>query len=746
MMLVLTMFALSMAAIVTNTASTLGTGRSASQARAAADAGVAAALGAFKKAKACSGTVSSGTPPVYATTCTADATKVTFVSIGRADDGHQATVQAVYGYTIAQAYGATVGQLTFFTDTGTFPPNVVTSSTPAPAKVVIASGNFQCKSAMASNVVVGGDFYAYSGCVISGWVKVKRTATMYGGSAVGQDLTSGGSTVLSSVSSVGGSLASGGNATVYGGSSIGQDLTADGQVFLDSGASVGRNLTCSGYVTLNSNSTVGGDLSTGGYATLASGTSVGGNLTSTGYSNLEGTVKGNLVAGGYAITGDNSSVEGSVTAAGSDRTWIHGRVGKDVTAVGPVTTHYNSVVTGDVTAAGNSTTTIYGTVRGDLTAGGAVLIDYNGSVSGDTTSSGTGTTSVYGALAGNLKVSGAVYLDYNGTVSGTVTAAGTGATSVFGRILASLKVAGTVTVDYNGSVAGDMASSGTATDNIYGRISGNASVGGNVYLPAGSIGGNLTQPPAKSLTPNDAKSRVVGTVTSKAAPAAPTAPSAPTVSLIPPVVTVSAPPSATSPQWQDYGYSSADWPGYTTQVLGSSSPWCSARNWATYLGTFTAPTIVDATACSGGLNAHPTAATAVTISARVVVVSSEIDLQYATFKAASGSSPNLWFIVPSQGGGAKSYAGTLPGSGEIDLDSSNLGVPTILYTPVRIVYHSSTFTGSMYSKAIVFDGSSPGDIKAAPVEFPLALFDSTAPPTTPSGTFSVTRISQREIA
>ncbi len=745
MMLVLTMFALTLAAIVTNTSSTLVSGRSTFQARAAADAGIAASLAAFRKAEACTGTISSATPPVYSATCSATTSTVTFTSTGSADDGHRTSVQAVYGYTTAQSYEANVGQLIVFSGTTMYPPNKVTSATSARAKVIVASGDLVCDSAMSANVVTQDDFYAHNGCAVSGWVKAKGDATLDAGSSVGQDLTSGGPAILNSVSTVGGSLTSGGTATLYSGSSVGKDLSSVGRAYLGSGSSVGGNLTTASFADLRSDSSVGGNLSTASYATLDSGTSVGGDLTSTSYSDIEGTVKGNVVSSTYVLTGDNSSIEGSVTAAGTTRTWIHGTVGKDVTAVGPVSTHYNSVVTGDIVAAATSTTEIYGTVNGRLTAGGVVLIDSSGRVAGDTSAgTTTGTTTVRGRISGDLRVRGMAYVDNGATVSGTVVAAGTGITSVYGNVGGSLEVAGSVRIDYNGRVGANVTSSGTATDNVYGTVVGDLSAGGNVYLPAGSIGGDLTLPASRSLTPSDASSRVAGTVIRAAAPAKPAAPTAPTVSLTPPVVKVTAPAAPTIPTWQDYGYASADWPGYTVQVLGKTSSWCSARNWATYLGTFTAPTVLDATACNGGLSAHATSTTTVTVQANVAVLSSEIDLQNFTFNPASGASPNLWFIVPSSGQSVKKYPGATSGNGEIDLYSTNVGVPTVLYTPDDITFSYSTFTGSTYSRWIDFDSGPPGDIKAAPVEFPIQLFESTEP-TTPSGTFSVTRISQREI-
>ncbi len=744
MMLVLTLFAMTLAALVANTGSGLAAGRSTARARAAADAGVVAALAAFQRAKTCPGTVSSATAPLYTVSCTTNAGAVTLTSTGSSPDGRQVRVQAVYSYTTAQSYEAAVGQLTFFSSTGTLPPNVVRSSTSDPAKVLVIGGSFTCNSSMAANVVVDGDFSAAYGCAVAGWVKTNGSATLFGGSSVGKDVTAAGSVALNSVSSVGGGVVAGGSVTLYGGSTVTKDVISGGRLSLSSGSVVGGNATCSGYADLNGSARVAGDLQAGGYADLETNAAVGGNLTSVDYADVEGTVTGSLVAGGPVVTGDSSSIGGSVTAAGTDRTWIHGSVGQGVVAAGPVTVHYNSVVGGDLVAVASGTTSVYGTVRGDLTVGGAVYVDYGGSVNGDASAAGSDGTTIYGKVLGTLKAGGTVFLNYGAVVSGAATAAGTGNTSVYGRFGSSLKVAGTVSIDYSGSVGGDVSSSGSGTDNIYGTISGGLAAGGNVYFPAGRIGGNVTQPPSRSLTPGDAKSRVGGNVTSKAAPTPPGPPAAPAPALRVPQISVAEPQAPTLPSWQDYGYSSADWPGYTPQALARSSTWCAARNWATYLGTFTSPTILDATACSGGFSSHPTSATTVTISTDVVVVASELDLQFVTFKAATGTSPRLWFVVPSASHSVKPYPGVMPGSGDINLDSTTMTLPTMLYTPGGITYHASTFTGSMYATRITLDFTSPGDITADALPFPVALGDA-APSTGPSGVFSVSRISQREL-
>ena len=773
MMLVLTMFALTLAAIVTNTSSTLVSGRSTSQARAAADAGVAAGLAAFKKAEGCTVPIRSTTAPVYSVTCTDDTrtSAVTFLSTGSADDGRQASVRAVYGYTTAQSYEAKVGQLTFFSATTMFQPNIVTSTTPAPAKVIVAVDDFHCASVMAANVVVERDFIGDYGCHVTGWVKAKRSATLSADNKILGNLTAGKNVTLNSSSSVGGTLTSGGN------------------------------------TKLSSNSSVGGDLASAGFVELDSGTSVGGNVTSTSYSDVEGTVKGDVASGSYVTTWSDAKVAGSVTAAGNSQTLIRGTVGKDVTAAGAVTTDYNSVVTGRVIAAGSSASEVRGKVGGDFSAGGAIVIQHNGSVAGNARAAGTGATTVSGAITGGLQVAGAVTV--NGTVSGDVTAAGTGMTVVKGTVGGSLKAAGAVDIDWNATVIGDVSAAGTAeassingtirgsvelaravtingnisgdltaagtgetsvkggtlagslkvagtvriesnrrvganvttsgsgTDVILGQVSGNLTAGGPVYLDGGSIDGSLTLPNVKQLTFRPSPLRVTGTVTSAAAPSAPrapAAPSAPTAPSPPSEVKISAPSSPTIPTWQSYIYDSADWPGYTKIVVEN----CDKRDWATELKTYSKPTVVDATGCKKGLDSNPAGQTTVEISTNIVVVSTgKINLSFITFEPNPTVTPsvNLWFIGQSEKNNAK--------FGEIRLDSTNISVPSLLYTPGDITFQRSRFTGSMYAEGIVFSSGSPGNISAAPVDFPIALFDAEQAPTTE--TFSPTLISQREI-
>lgn len=690
MMLVVTLLALTLATLVANTSNTLAGGRYTAQARAAADAGIAAALAAFTQAKACGTTITSASAPVYEATCSADAGTVTFTSTGHANNGLQVSVQSVYGYTIAHSFDNRVGQLTFFDGVSLPSANTVASSTSDLAKVTVVGGDFSCYTTIAANLLVGGRFSAYGGCSVSGSVTTNGDTNLYGSSSIGGDLTSGGTTYVN--------------------------------------GAVAGNVNSSGYLYVDYSGNVAGS------ATAAS----------TQPSYIYGKVGQDVAVNGTITISYNASVAGNVTAAGSSQTSIYGSIGKNLSAIGPVRIDYNAVVTGDVIAAGRGRTYVYGRIGGYLQAGGAVTLDYNGSVGKYLRAAGTDSTDIHSRVGGDLVAAGTIMIDYGCTVSGDVTSSNAGRSYLYGKVTGNLTVAGVVTIDYNGSVGATLATSATGTDYIYGKVLKDLAAGGDVYLdPAGSVAGNLTLPTGRRLTPADASTRVLGTVTNKNAPSAP---AAPTVALKSSDIAVTAKSNPPQPTWQDYDYAAAEWPGYTVQALPRRNSWCTARNWATNLATYTAPTVLDATACDGGLSQHPSSPITVTIKTDVVIVSTEIDLQGVTFKAASGTSPHLWFIVPSAGREVLKNAGSSAGNGGIYLSSTNLGVATMLYTPKVIYYYTSTFTGSMYAGDFRSDSGSPGRIIAAPMEFPLALFDSAQTSTSPSaGVFTITRVSQREV-
>ncbi len=688
MMLVLTMFALTLVVVVSNTTRTLAGGRSSSEARAAADAGIVVALAAFKTAEACTGTLTSSVAPRYSVTCAVVDDLVTFTSTGIAGDGRQVTLEAVYAFTTVQNYDTEVGQFTLFDNLALHAPNKITASTADPAKVTVVDGIYECYNEVAANLVVEGAFYAYNGCSIAGWVKTASTATMY------------------------------------------------------SGSSVGGNLTAAGYTYVEGK--IGGSLNSGSYVNIASSGWVVGDVAASGTlrSTVTGKVGGDFKVNGAATVSYGAEVVGEVTATSTDRTYVYAKVGKGVKARGAVTVDYDGVVGGDVIAARNDITYVYGKIGGGLEAGGYVTVSYNATVGGDVIAAGTSQTLIRGKVGGDLVAAGRIYVDYNGDIGGDCIGSNTTRHYVYGVINGNLELAGPLNLDYSGKVKGRLATSSTSTNNIYGTIDDDFNTGGRIYFPAGTIGGDVTLPNLSYFTPAGAEARVGGTVSKGVAPARP---SAPTVVLDAAEIQVSPPPATPLPSWVDYAYVATDWPGYTVMTLSKSSSWCTSRTWATLLSTLTAPTVIDANACQNGLDQHPTSLTNVVVRTNVVVVSTYLDLQYLNITAASGTDPRLWFIVGSDGQDVKSYPGVTEGDGDIYLRSTDLKVPSLLYTPKDVLFYYSTFNGSMYANDLLATNANPGEIIATPIDFPVELFDSSTPSPGPGGTFSMTQVSQREV-
>lgn len=671
MMLVLTLFALTLAAIVSNTTSNLASGKDTGQARAAADAGVAAALAQFRKAEGCTGTFSSSSAPRYSVTCEVASDTVTFRSVGSADGGRAVTVEAVFHFQVSHEYGSTNHELTFFSGTTYYNTDPVNSATSDPATMTIINGDFSCNEVMELDIVVDGNFTANAGCTVTGNVTAFGWATV--------------------------------NGTVRG------------------------NLTASGTVDVNG--TVDGNVAADG----------------TGRSYVDGVVGGSVAAAGPVTVYYGDRIGGNLTSASTDRSYIYGAIGGQLKTQGTITLDYNGSIGGTTIAAGTGTSYLYHSIAGDFAAGGDIYFDYNASVTGNVTVAGTNRTTIYGPIGGDLKTAGAVTIYYNVSVGGEVKAAGTDRSYLYGTVTRDFAAAGAVQVDYNGVAKASVLASGSDQTRIYAPVAVDVKAGGDVYLPNnGRVRGDLSLPNGRTLSPNDASTRVDGRVLRAVAPAAP---KAPTVKLTAAEVAVAVPDPALLFSWQDYGYDAADWSGFTPLSMSSGSSICKNRDWATALAAISTPTVVDATKCKGGIGNNPTSQTKVTISTDIVVVSTEINLDRFTFVAAAGTKPHLWFIVPSSKQAVRTDLPGLgrwdAGDGSISLDSTSISVPTMLYTPRQVNYYSGTFTGSIYATSINMAGSTTTTI-ATPMDFPIGLWGATGGGGT-KGTFSVSPISQREI-
>lgn len=522
------------------------------------------------------------------------------------------------------------------------------------------------------------------------------------------------------------------------------NVIVDGDFDADTGCTVTGNVTVFGNARIDG--TVRGNLTASGTFTVYG--AVKGSVAAAGSarSYVYGTVGGNVAAGGPVTVYYGDRVEGKLTSSSTDRTYIYGVVGGEVKLKGSLVLDYNGSIGGDTIAAGTATSYLYSKITGDFATGGNVYFDYNASVSGQVTVVGTNRTTIYGTIGGDLVTGGAVTISYNARVGGAVRAAGTDRSYLYSVVGDDFVVAGAATIDYNGVAKASVLASGSDQTTIYATVAADVKVGGDVYLPAnGRVRGDLSLPSRRTLSPNDATSRVEGTVRREPGP---DAPDAPTVSLPDSEVDVVGPDSTLLFPWRDYGFDSADWAGFTPVLVNSSSAVCKNRDWATTLSTYTTPTVIDATKCKDGITTHPTRQTTIVVSTDVVVVSTAIDLRQITVTAAPGTKPHLWFIVPSARQAVRSDIAGLGrwdiGNGNIQLDSTQMNVPTMLYTPKQVSFDSGSFTGSMYATTLDVLGSTT-TTTATGMDFPVPLWGSSGGGGGGTGAFSVSPISQREI-
>ena len=244
-MLALSLAALTVAAVVSQTAGTVITTRAKAQSRASADAGRAAAVAAFLRGSACPATnPSSTTNPKYETTCNAaSGTQATFTSTGRDADGkNPIKVQAVYAVSPAGDLGGD-GDMVFFGTTAFSSAVFAYPLDTSMINIVIPVGDFNCNGTIQGNVVVAGNFNTSGACNIKGGVVAGGTANVTNGSdTIGKGLTTAGT----------------GNSSMAG--SVGESYTAAGSVSLGwAGQHIKGSMQASGNVSLG-NMTIDGNL------------------------------------------------------------------------------------------------------------------------------------------------------------------------------------------------------------------------------------------------------------------------------------------------------------------------------------------------------------------------------------------------------------------------------------------------------------------------------------------------------
>ncbi len=236
-MIVLSIFALTGAALVTNTTGSVVSTRGSVQAQAAADAGITAALAEARRTGAFCSLSLASTNPNYTVTSSCASNQVTFVSTGRgtgAGGGAQPTTQtqAVYAYTPARQPG--IGADMIFFDSATFTAQVKTVATADPLTVFVPSGNITCQVPMAASIRAQGDFITKGSCDVAGSVTVGGKIDMSNGNdRVRGDLTAAGTGSSTIRGSIGGNLSAGGGAAFgWERQSVGGDVRVAGDVSL----------------------------------------------------------------------------------------------------------------------------------------------------------------------------------------------------------------------------------------------------------------------------------------------------------------------------------------------------------------------------------------------------------------------------------------------------------------------------------------------------------------------------------
>lgn len=238
-MLVLSIGGLALAAIVTNTTSTLADSRTTVQSRAAADAGLADAVNAVRRGGVACGTVqrdvrvdtTDASSPTYSYRVTCGGGLATIIATGEAGSG-RSTTEAVYRFTETPA---SAGDMVFFgTSNVTFTSEVKTAATGRLLDIVVPRATFVCQSLIPGNITVGGDIDANGGCTIKGSVRATGEVDMCCGSDVieGDLSTSGTGSGVVRGTVLGNIHANGALVFGYEGKRVGESVTTTGDATL----------------------------------------------------------------------------------------------------------------------------------------------------------------------------------------------------------------------------------------------------------------------------------------------------------------------------------------------------------------------------------------------------------------------------------------------------------------------------------------------------------------------------------
>lgn len=312
----------------------------------------------------------------------------------------------------------------------------------------------------------------------------------------------------------------------------------------------------------------------------------------------------------------------------------------------------NAFVRGDVILGDGSADLTSCTIRGTLHATGSVAIDGSSFVQNDVIAGGTG----LGASALALR------LDSGADVSG------------------SLFAGGNVSIDNNGTtVGGNVTAARNTSTNL--TVGSGATVTGNVLTS-----GTLTR---------------VGTITGSTSTA---------------VVGLEVPPTPLVPEWTDIPWTpiteaqlpSTTWgqQGFTNLEIwtGSCSFSGGDSRWAA-LDDYTEKTVVDATACTGGVVTSSSLAPALALQSDIAIIADSFSMD-KLYMSSSDVTQNrkLYLVVPDNN--ANFQPSCEGGAGDIYMNSENNISATLsafLYSPCEIKSDRNGLRGQMYGGVVDFD-------------------------------------------
>lgn len=336
-MMVLMVGAVVIAAMVTNTASSLVSSRSTVQSRAAADAGLAAAVAQASGGDPCAA-VPAGTSPTYSVDVKCDvpsAGNVTYRSTGSAGSS-STTVEAVYKVPPADAPKGLTGALVAGNG-GLSSSTVRIDAEGAAGDVIVENGDLNCNSATTidgSVIVRNGSASITNYCKITGSLYASKNLNLDSNASIGGDVVTLGTLTTSNSTYIAGSASARGNVILNNSTHVMGNVTTQSGITVYA-ARVEGNVKAGGALAFNA-SVVVGDVSSsytaGTHGTVFNaqfgsihvaapfssfkGSTVSGVFSSsfTGIQKFSGSTAGSLDLAGTYENADKPGTAGGVTA------------------------------------------------------------------------------------------------------------------------------------------------------------------------------------------------------------------------------------------------------------------------------------------------------------------------------------------------------------------------------------------------------------------------------------------------